>query len=101
MENTENTELCPAAVADESVSVPAVPAPESDTAQPAEPSADIASLLAEAEQRGYLRGLNERAAESMNTPRLWENPRRTEQEAAYGPDADYGFLANIRPGVWD
>lgn len=79
-----------------------VAAPAPSASQAAEP--DIARLLADAEQRGYLRGLNERAAQAMDTPRLWANPRRMAQEeqlAAEADDPDFGFLTHIRPGVWD
>lgn len=66
---------------------------------------DIGRMLAEAEQRGYLRGRNERAEAMINRPLLFENPRRTEP----APDADRpsaeglteGFLTGLRPGVWD
>lgn len=85
---------------------------EEPIAEPAEQSApaesqgdaaaDIGRLLEEAERRGYLRGLNEQAERAMNTPALWENPRRTEQQQPHAePDPDFGFLTHLRPGVWD
>lgn len=58
-------------------------------------------LVAEAEARGYLRGRNECAAREMNTPQLWENPRRTAMERECEPDPACEFLSKIRPGVWD
>lgn len=92
----------PVLTAGPDVDVAASAAPAPSASQTAEP--DIARLLADAEQRGYLRGLNERAAQAMDTPRLWANPRRMVQEeqlAAEADDPDFGFLTHIRPGVWD
>lgn len=62
---------------------------------------DVEKLIAEAEARGYRRGLDERASAAMRSPRLWENSRRYEQERDDGDDAASDFLANVRPGVWD
>lgn len=62
---------------------------------------EVNRLVAEAEARGYLRGRNELAEVSMNTPGLWENPRRTAMDRETDPDPAYGFLSKIRPGVWD
>ena len=62
---------------------------------------EVNRLVAEAEARGYLRGRNETAAESMHTPQLWENPRRTVMEQECEPDPASGFLSKLRPGVWD
>lgn len=65
---------------------------------------EVARLVAEAEQRGYLRGLNENAREMMGRPALLENPRvRT------APDKDRDacqtfasrFLTRLPRGVWD
>lgn len=65
---------------------------------------EVARLVAEAEQRGYLRGLNENAREMMGRPALLENPRvRT------APDKDRDacqtfasrFLTRLSRGVWD
>lgn len=65
------------------------------------PQAEVNRLVAEAEARGYLRGRNESAAESLDTPRLWENPRRTEMERECASGLADEFLARLRPGVWD
>lgn len=77
--------------------------PDVQSTEPeAQPTPDISRMLEEAEQRGYLRGLNEQAERAMATPVLWENPRRTEQEQTLDePDPDFGFLTHLRPGVWD
>lgn len=62
---------------------------------------EVNRLVAEAEARGYMRGRNETAAESVHTPRLWENTRRTAMEQECEPNPAAGFLSKIRPGVWD
>jgi len=68
---------------------------------PGVPQAEVNRLVAEAEARGYLRGRNESVAESLDTPRLWENPRRTEMERECASGLADEFLARLRPGVWD
>ncbi len=68
---------------------------------PGVPQAEVNRLVAEAEARGYLRGRNESAAESLDTPWLWENPRRTEMERECASGLADEFLARLRPGVWD
>lgn len=76
--------------------------------QPAEPQAaavsqdEVARLVAEAEQRGYLRALNERARQQMDRPALFENPARRRQASV--PEADNlvsAFLSRLPRGVWD
>ncbi len=67
----------------------------------------IAKLVAEAEQRGYMRGLNERLTEQMNRPGLYEDLARR----AAGPSGNNpaptddpltsGFLSAVRASVWD
>lgn len=102
VEQAPDAQEHPSQLADADVDVAAHAAPAPSVPQPPEP--DIDRLLADAEQRGYLRGLNERAAQAMDTPRLWANPRRMAQEeqlAAEADDPDFGFLTHIRPGVWD
>lgn len=101
----------PAASAPEpqATAAPVDSSPESaqDAPEPAVPAPDVVErqevnrLVAEAEARGYLRGRNELAEISMNTPGLWENPRRTAMDRETDPDPAYGFLSKIRPGVWD
>jgi len=67
----------------------------------------IAKLVAEAEQRGYMRGLNERMSEQMNQPRLYEDLARRPAAPAggnYAADEDpltSGFLSAVRANVWD
>ncbi len=64
---------------------------------------EVARLVAEAEERGYLRGRNEAIAERMEQPALWENTAGQPSTADDDRDADYAslFLSELRPGVWD
>ncbi len=60
---------------------------------------EVARLVAEAEQRGYLRGRNEKIAMEMRSPSLWETIRDDDQ-----PDDDAeppAILRYLRPSVWD
>lgn len=101
----------PAASAPEpqATAAPVDSTPESaqDAPEPSVPAPDVVErqevnrLVAEAEARGYLRGRNELAEISMNSPGLWENPRRTAMDRETDPDPACGFLSKIRPGVWD
>lgn len=82
------------------------PAAATDDGAGDETADGLAALLAEAEQRGYLRARNEIAAAAMRKPRLWENSRRAETEpepaaAAAEPSLASDFLTRIRPNVWD
>ena len=76
-------------------------APESHESKETPEAPDIEALLAEAEQRGYLRGRNEAIEASMHTPALLENSRLTRARALEAPDPASLFLSLIRPGVWD
>ena len=76
-------------------------APESHESKETPEAPDIEALLAEAEQRGYLRGRNEAIEASMHTPALLENSRLTRARALEDPDPASLFLSRIRPGVWD
>lgn len=65
---------------------------------------EVARLVAEAEQRGYLRGLNENAREMMGRPALLENPRvRTAPEKDREACQTFAsrFLTRLPRGVWD
>ncbi len=76
-------------------------APECNESTETSEAPDIEALLAEAEQRGYLRGRNEAIEASMHTPALLENSRLTRARALEVPDPASLFLSRIRPGVWD
>lgn len=79
------------------------PEPASDAdSDPEQP--DIEKLIAEAEQRGYLRALNERAHAEMSKPVLLENLNRrggAGQAAETPAGLASGFLSTLTPGVWD
>ena len=93
-------ETTPEPEATEEAPAPAeVPESHESTETPEAP--DIEALLAEAEQRGYLRGRNEAIEASMHTPALLENSRLTRARALEAPDPASLFLSRIRPGVWD
>lgn len=116
MENTEEPllQLPPEETGAEEIQPETTPEPEATEEAPAPAEApeshespetpkapDIEALLAEAEQRGYLRGRNEAIEASMHTPALLENSRLTRARALEAPDPASLFLSRIRPGVWD
>lgn len=64
-------------------------------------SPDIARLIEEAEQRGYLRGRNEQIeAEIMSPSDPYFGPPPA-QPTDDDDDSCPGFLAHLRPGFWD
>lgn len=93
-------ETTPEADAAEEAAAPAE-SPESNDSSETPEATDIEALLAEAEQRGYLRGRNEAIEASMHTPALLENSRLTRARELEAPDPASLFLSRIRPGVWD
>ncbi len=68
-----------------------------------ETAVDIDALVAEAEQRGYLRGRNERISEELDAPALYGIPGRDDAAKSQeeDPNNPCGFLSYIRPSVWD
>lgn len=56
------------------------------------PGPDIDALIAEAEERGRLKGRNEAIAEHMNRPALWQDPDER---------AEVTILNDTRPCIWD
>lgn len=75
-----------------------------------EPPTAVDDLIAEAEQRGYLRGLNEAAARRMAAPTLWGStlsmqdmpPRREYITDPDNPDLFIeGFLSDADTRPWD
>ena len=56
----------------------------------------IDEQLAEAEERGYRRGLNEKMEQRMQAPGVWES----EEPAAETP-AEFRILGNARRSIWD
>lgn len=66
------------------------------------PPAEAPSLeqqLAEAEERGYRRGLNEQIAAKMNEPGMWEDDR---DATADTPGAEgFRILDSRRKSIWE
>ncbi|MCM1348035.1 MAG: hypothetical protein NC338_01370 [Firmicutes bacterium] len=102
----ETTIENPAAPAETETNISNEPlAPAAEEENTPDPAPDIDLLIAEAEQRGYLRGLNEAAEARMQSPVLLENlSLRTAPspgQADRAKELTGGFLANIRKEVWD
>ncbi|MBP3889944.1 MAG: hypothetical protein J6D01_01910, partial [Muribaculaceae bacterium] len=67
---------------------------------------EMARAVAEAEQRGYMRGRNEAMSQPMRRNGIWEQPHRQEEmepvsEGADDADDDLVLLRQIRPSIWD
>lgn len=75
------------------------PAPE----EPPTPTADeIAALVAEAEQRGYLRGRNEQIEELMRIPPMMAPLHDARPDDPPIPEEpDFQFLSRQRVSIWD
>jgi len=59
--------------------------------------ADLEQKLAEAEERGYRRGLNEQIESRMREPAMWEGP----DGGAASPPPGFQILENLRGSIWD
>lgn len=75
-------------------------------AEPENPSPDLQALLAEAEQKGYLRGRNERIEELMREPQPFERQSSPMREVSSGfqegqPISEPLILNNPRVSIWD
>ncbi len=61
------------------------------------------SAIHDAEQRGYLKGLNEAAEQRLNAPSLYEqlppSPNADGVEASASPTTD--FFPEMRKSIWD
>lgn len=74
---------------------------ETAVVEPTKPDdIDLEALLAEAEERGYLRGLNERAENLMNRPSVGYSPTSARSDVRTAED-EVMILNNIRPSIWD
>ena len=67
---------------------------------------EMARAVAEAEQRGYMRGRNEAMSQPMCRNGIWEQPHRQEEmmpasEGVDDADDDLVLLRRIRPSIWD
>lgn len=87
---------------------PESPAPANEEA-PADssqttPPADLETLLADAENRGYLRGRNERISELMREPAVYERQSAAPQPSLppdWQGDSQPMILNNPRVSIWD
>ena len=75
------------------------PEPETPPARAMLTADDIGRMLAEAEQRGYLRGLNEKAEASLAEPGPYEevHPPRPNHPHSASPLVE----SAARPSIWD
>ncbi len=67
---------------------------------------EMERAVAEAEQRGYMRGRNEAMSQPMRRNGIWEQPHRQEEmmpvsEGGDDADDDLVLLRQIRPSIWD
>ncbi|MBE6305929.1 MAG: hypothetical protein E7082_08485 [Bacteroidales bacterium] len=58
---------------------------------------DFSQQLAEAEQRGYQRGLNEQITSKMMEPAVWESNAPEPDNAP----REFQILASARKSIWD
>lgn len=72
---------------------------QQEPTEPPTPQPDIATLIAEAEERGYLRGRNEKIAIEMRSPALWETIHESTDKQDEKPQPL--ILNHLRPSVWD
>ena len=82
---------------------PVVPTMADAVAQKAAEQATMAAELADAEERGFQRGLDQGRREAleqrMREPDLWEVARR--EDKASGADTEVSILNALPPCVWD
>ena len=70
--------------------------------QPSGPTPEeISQMVADAEQRGYLRARNEMAESFMSRPGLFENPLRRRDSPETARSLAENFLSELPRGVWD
>lgn len=62
---------------------------------------DIADLLADAEQRGYLRGRNENIAQLMRRPGVFERMPDARSSAEHDAGSEIMVLTRERVSIWD
>lgn len=53
--------------------------------------------IAEAEERGYRRGLNEQIESKMKEPGVWEGPEGSEPE----PPEEFKILGSMSVSIWE
>lgn len=96
-ENPENPESPETNVPTEQSAAP-VPEPPAPSPAPALTAEEVAAMVAEAEQRGYLRGCNERIDTLMERPAMWQQPAAP---APADDDTEIMILNHLRRSVWD
>lgn len=64
-------------------------------------SEEVRAMLAEAEQRGYMRGRNESIEQLMRQPGMMEPLAVAEEGATIPDDNPPQVLSRIRPSIWD
>lgn len=97
--NAPATEPMTDDMADQPAPQPADTQPETAGQPSPSPTPDeLAAMLAEAEQRGYLRGRNEQITLAMKAPALWQEP---DNAAGQHDEFQPAILANLRPSIWD
>lgn len=84
---------------DENIPGDNTPADVSDTELEPEPQPDIGRLISEAEQRGYMRGLNEQAARLFDRPAIGQQPEIA--PAPTGTDSEVMILNRSKVSVWN
>lgn len=98
-ENETNAEPIDAIIEDElkdeETAPPCEEQAEPSEAEPEPQEPDIEAMLAEAEQRGYLRGRNARIDELMSPP------GGAPDNAAPPASTEILILNNLRPSVWE
>jgi hypothetical protein len=74
-----------------------------DDQQPTVTQEQLERLVAEAEERGYLRGRNESIAELMKRPGMFEraDADSMSDSADSAGSSEVMILNNLRPSVWD
>jgi hypothetical protein len=74
-------------------------AEKEDTTEEEQSTIDIEAIERAAEERGYLRGRNERIEELMGAPAMWEPLHKGVPMTPEEPIPT--ILQDLRPGVWD
>lgn len=63
-------------------------------------SPSIEQQIADAEERGYRRGLNEQIEKKMQEPAVWEDKSPAHVENTT-PPAEFQILGTRQPSIWD
>ncbi len=107
-ENSENSENSEQSAASDNPEASEQEKPATEAIDDIEEGSPLAAekpsleqLIAEAEQRGYLRGRNEKIEQLMSAPGLYEridSPRATPTEAS---ESNFELLRHQRVSIWD